>query len=98
MAYLNEAERQQLLDQLITMDFKKARGKLRRLDPQSRMAVFRNNQNTGEWHTRYELPGLGTRVILIEARLTPAGSPDQRMADDYELMRVIVEPLPDNRT
>jgi hypothetical protein len=98
MAYLNEAERQQLLDQLITMDFKKARGKLRRLDPKSRVVVFRNNQNTGEWHTRYELPGLGTRVILVESRLTPAATPDQRLSDDYDLVRVIVEPLPDNRT
>lgn len=98
MAYLNESERQQLLEQLTTMNFSKARGRLRRLDGQCRLAVFRNTQNTGEWHTRYDLPSLGTRVTLIEERRTPAGSPDQRMADDYELVRVIVEPLPDNRT
>lgn len=96
MAYLNEAERDQLLDELKTMNFKRATSKLRRMDPKGKLAIYRNNQQTGEWVTRYDLVGLGTRVTLIEDRVIKKGERSDQ--NKYELARMVVEPMPGNRT
>ncbi len=99
MAYLNEQERDKLLEDLIKMNFMQAKRKLRRMDRQSKLAVFRNVQTTGEWVTQYDLVGLGTRVTLIEdLKSGYDGSPDERKESDYELVRVVVEPTAENRT
>ncbi|MFW5708641.1 MAG: hypothetical protein ACOCX5_00330 [Chloroflexota bacterium] len=99
MAYLNAKEREKLEHDLAKMDFNRAKRKLRRMDRQSKLAMYRNVQTTGEWMTRYDLVGLGAKVTLIEDRVSGYdGQPDQRQAADFELVRVIVEPLPENRT
>ncbi|TVR20505.1 MAG: hypothetical protein EA396_10575 [Anaerolineaceae bacterium] len=99
MAYLNEREREKLLNDLSKMTFLQAKRRLRRMDRQAKLAVYRNVQNTGEWITRYDLVGKGTRVTLIEEeRVGHVGSPDIRHEAEYELARVVVEPLPENRT
>lgn len=98
MAYLNEQDREKLLEELIKLPFIKAKNKLRRMDRQARLDVYRNMQRTNEWVTRYDLPNLGTTVTLIEKARIPEGDPGTRPSADYELVRVIVEPMPENRT
>ncbi len=96
MAYLNEQERLALLNELKGMSFNRAKGKVRSLDPKARLAYYRNAQEVGRWMTRYELPSLGTRVTLVEDhRDVPLSS---KMKSEFELVEVIVEPTPDNRT
>ena len=99
MAYLNEKEREKLLNDLSKMNFMKAKRRLRRMDRQGKLALFRNVQNTGEWMTQFDLYGLGTTVTLIEARKSGyEGTPEQRNEHEYELVEIIVEPMPENRT
>lgn len=98
MAYLNESQRKKLLNDLAQMNYKKAKGKLRRLDPKNRMALYRNVQSQNEWTTRYELPSLGVVVTLIESRENFGDDPNQRHHPNFQLSRVIVEPTADNRT
>lgn len=99
MAYLNEREREKLLDDLTKMTFAQAKRRLRRIDRQAKLVVYRNVQNTGQWMTQYDLIGKGTRVTLIEEeRVGHVGSPDIRHQAEYEMTRVMVEPLPENRT
>ena len=96
MAFLNQAERQKLADELKNMDFNKAKRKLYRMDPKGQMAYFRNNQTATTFETRFDLHGLGTRVRLIESEaLTPVGG---KYKARYHLDEVIVEPTPENRT
>jgi hypothetical protein len=55
MAYLNEQQREELLNQLKDMSFNQANWKLRLMDKQGRLAFYRNAQQTGRWLTRYVL-------------------------------------------
>jgi hypothetical protein len=96
MAYLNEQERLSLLDELKDMSFNRAKGKVRGLDPKARLAFYRNAQQVGRWMTRYELPSLGTRVTLVESHKDVAKN--SKIKSEFELVEVIVEPTPDNRT
>ncbi|GAB4311342.1 MAG: hypothetical protein Kow00117_04570 [Phototrophicales bacterium] len=97
--YLNERERDKLLQDLVKMNFDQARRKLRRMDPKVKLRMFRTVQNVDEWWTRYDLVGLGTSVTLIEKRVDNwDGDPSNREHAKYELHRVIVEPMPGNRT
>jgi hypothetical protein len=97
MAYLNEQERDTLLNELKNMSFQQAQGKLRRIDEKSRLAFYRNAQQTGRWLTRYVLPSLGTRVTLVEEHSEKPTSKERRLKSEYEFVEVIVEPTPDNR-
>lgn len=98
MAYLTESERENLLNELVQLNLVQAKRKLRWLDKDIKLNYYRNVQQTGEWITSYDLVGKGTRVILIEAYKMPEGGPGARAKADFELERVIVEPLPQNRT
>lgn len=96
MAYLNTQERDDLLQQLIKLNYMQAKRKIRNMDPKSRLGVYRNVQGVNRWVTRYELPSLGTKVTLVE---TYALEGAERVKEsDYELTEVIVEPTPENRT
>jgi hypothetical protein len=98
MAFLNRQEREELRAQLERMTFNQAKGRLRRLDPKGRLAFYRNNQHTGRLLTRFDLEGLGTRVTLVEqAKDTPIPESARRKAG-YELIDIVVEPTPENRT
>src|SRR5262245_21452354 len=97
MPYLNEQEREALLNELKNMSFRQAQGKLRSLDDKGRMAYFRNAQQTGRWLTRYILPSLGTRVTLVESHTDKPTSKERRLKSEYEFVEVIVEPTADNR-
>ena len=97
MAYLNNAQRKTLLDDLSGMKFNRAKFKLLRMDPDGRLAYFRNVQQTGEWHTKVILDGLGTAVTLVEVR--PRARITRRSnKQKFEFVNVIVEATPDNRS
>ena len=104
MAYLNQQEREKLLNELAKMSVPKARGKLRRLDSQGKLAFIRNAQTPGEFLTRYDLHGLGTVVTLVERKgesettTNNVGAADVRFKPDFYLSEVTVEPMPDNHT
>ena len=96
MAYLNNAQRKTLLDDLSGMKFNRAKFKLLRMDPDGRLAYFRNVQQTGEWHTKVILDGLGTAVTLVE--VNHAENNQARNKQKFEFVNVIVEATPDNRS
>ena len=96
MAYLNASERGQLLDELRGMKFGRAKSKLSRLDPEGRLAYYRNVQQSGEWHTRFVLDGLGTIVTLVE--VNHAGNDQPRNKQRFEFVNIIVEPSPANKS
>lgn len=102
MAYLNHAEREALLDELKSLTFRKAKGRLRRLDAKGRMAYYRNFQRTGEFVTCYVLEGKGTRVELVETLKRTEGKVTHfgfnRLKPKYTFSRVVIEPTPENRT
>lgn len=104
MAYLNRAEREQLLNELKTMSFNRAKGKLRRMDPNGRIAYFRNAQESGKLYTRFELHGMGTTVTLIERdwdkvqTTEAAGAASTRLKPGFDLIEVVVEPMASNKT
>lgn len=102
MAYLNQTEREALLNDLKKLSFRKAKGRLHRIDPKGQMAYYRNAQQTGEIVTCFVLEGKGTEVRLIEelsytdGKMTQFGVP--RLKPNYQFVRVVVEPMPENRT
>lgn len=96
MAYLNEQDRDTLLDDLKSMDFNRAKGKLQRMDPKGRLAYYRNVQMAGESHTKYILEGLGTIVTLVEINHTQ--NTEARNNQNYEFVNIIVEPTAGNST
>lgn len=97
MAFLNQEEREKLADELVNMkNVNRIKGKLRRMDAKGRLAYFRNVQRSGEWHTRFDLVGIGTRVTIVEKlNEQPRGLFNK---NEYELMTIIVEPTDENRT
>ncbi len=105
MAYLNAQEREALARELTTMKFNQAKGKLRRMDADGKLAFLRNNQETGEYLTRFDLYGLGVVVTLIErevgepvTRTDAPGSAAVRIKPEMALDEVDVTPMPDNHS
>ena len=96
MAFLNQAERQSLLDELSGMRLWRAKFKLRLMDPKCRLAYLRNVQRAGEWHTKYVLETLGTAVTLVE--VNHAANDQPRNQQKFEFVRVLVEPTASNTT
>lgn len=102
MAYLNAQQREALRNELKGMAFNRVRGRVRRLDPKSKLIYIRNSQTVTDYHTRYDLPTLGVSVILVENQLetladtdNPGSSP-VRYKREFEPVDVLVEPLPEN--
>ncbi|MDX2161835.1 MAG: hypothetical protein SF162_10965 [bacterium] len=93
MAVLNAQERAQLAQELANVSFNRASGKLRRLDPQNRLAFFRNSQSPTTLHTCYELPSKGVRVTLIEEMTEKADKQPGRFKPEFKLTQVAVEAL-----
>ena len=96
MAYLNTKEREQLLDELKSLKFNRAKGRLLRMDPKGRLAYYRNVQQSGEWHTRFILEGLGAIVTLVEVNHAKNDQP--RNKQRFEFVNIIVEPTPANHS
>lgn len=91
MAFLNQQEREALLNEIKDMKAGRIRGKLMRMDPKARLAYFRNVQEVNRWMTRYVLPTRGTQVTLVETLDTSKGKAE------YKLVELIVEPTAENR-
>jgi hypothetical protein len=94
MAYLNLQERQQLAADLVKVSAGRARGKLRRMDPNVKLAFLRNAQEPGVYSTRLDLPTLGVMVTLVEDERetqttdSAAGSANIRLKRDFKLSQV----------
>ncbi len=97
MAYLTASQRAELQGELEQLSFRRANGRLKRMDPMGRMAYYRNAQNTGQWTTKHILAGLGTQVTLVEINLLKETEKPTRVRNEYTLAEVIVEATPDNR-
>jgi hypothetical protein len=104
MAYLNLQERQQLAADLVKVSAGRARGKLRRMDSNVKLAFMRNAQGADVYSTRLDLPTLGVMVTLVEderqtqTRDDAPGSANVRLKRDLKLSQVIVDPMPENQT
>ena len=105
MAYLNAQAREALARELTTMNFNQAKGKLRRMDADGKLAFLRNAQETGEYLTRFDLYGLGVVVTLIEREPSEdvtttraPGSASVRLKPNFVLDEVDVAPMPDNHS
>lgn len=97
MAYLNAQERERLRNDLLDMSYGRAKGRLNRIDPAAKLVYWRNAQRVGEWHTRFDLPGLGTTVSLIEVIHNKPTDHERISRRSYEMVDVRVEPMGDNR-
>lgn len=96
MAFLNAQERERLKNELLSMNYGRAKGRINRIDPDAKLVYWRNAQRVGEWHTRFDLPRLGTSVSLIEVIHTKPTDRERVYRRDYEMVDVRVEPLPEN--
>jgi hypothetical protein len=96
MAYLNAEQREKLVNDLKGMRFNKAKGKVRGMDPNSRLVFYRNSQGVGRWLTRFDLPSLGTRVTLVESH--DDVDKNGKIKSEFDLTEVIAEALPDNKS
>ena len=95
MAFLNQDERDVLLDDIKNKKFNQIRGYVHRKDPDARLAYFRNVQESGHWMTRYVLEGLGTKVTVYEKiNEQNKGWFNKRK---YEITKIVVEPTYENR-
>jgi len=95
MAFLNQQERDALLDDIKNKKFNQIRGYVYRKDPKARLAYFRNVQESGHWMTRYVLEGLGTKVTVYEAiDEENKGWFNKRK---YDITQIVVEPTSENR-
>jgi len=93
MAFLNKQERDELLEDINGKTFQQIRGIVNRRDPKTRLAYFRNVQQSGKWMTLYVMEGLGTKVTLVEQ---PEIN-ERNNRRKYRITEIIVEPTPDNR-
>jgi hypothetical protein len=98
MAYLNAQEREALANKLRGMKFNRAKGHVRRLDPDSRLSYLRNVMRPYELHTRFELPGAGVNVTLIEYVKQNNDKFAVTFTKAPGVLDVIVEPTTDNQT
>lgn len=91
MAFLNQQEREALLNEIKDLPINKIKARLLRKDKKARLAFYRNVQATNRWMTRYILEGLGTQVTLVESLDRSNGK------TSYKLEEIIVAPTPENR-
>ncbi len=90
MAFMNKAERDALLDELKDLKLQQITGKMRRMSG-SRLAFYRNSQETGRWMTRYVVQEKGVQITLVESYATVKGKAD------FALSEIVVEPTAENR-
>lgn len=91
MAFLNQQEREALLNEIKDLRINQIKGRLLRKDKKARLAFYRNVQETNRWMTRYILESLGTQVTLVESLDRSNGKAT------YKLEEIIVAPTPENR-
>lgn len=94
MAFLNQEERDALLNDIKNKSFNGIRGYVYHKDPKARLAYFRNVQESGKWMTRYVLEGLGTQVTVYERIEGENKGLFSRRR--YEIEQISVEPTANN--
>lgn len=94
MAFLNQDERDALLNDIKNKSFNGIRGYVHRKDPKARLAYFRNAQQSGKWMTRYVLEGLGTQVTVYEK--FDEENEGWFSKRKYEIEQIVVEPTANN--
>jgi len=95
MAFLDAAGRAALRKDLKGMKFNRAKFKLLRLDRQGRLLYYRNAQQSGEWHSKFLLEGLGVAVTLVE--VNHARNDQPRNPQVFEFVDILIEPTAANR-
>jgi hypothetical protein len=82
--------------EVIGMAAGQIRGYTNRKDKDTRLAYWRNVQESGKWMTRYVMDSLGTMVTIYEAiDEKNKGWFNQRK---YRIEQIVVEPTTSNRT
>lgn len=98
MAFLNTQEREQLERELKEInDYFKVKRRLFTEDQKGRLAFYRNAQHSGLLQTRFVLEGLGTRVTITEKHSQELDESEKFYHSKFELVDIVVEPLPENR-
>lgn len=95
MAFLGKDERDALANELANKNFGQIRGTVYRKDEKTRLAYFRNVQESGKWMTRYVLEGLGTMVTVYELPDTEKKGWFSKVK--YRIEKIVVEPTKDNK-
>ena len=96
MAFLSKDERDALAEEIKNKNFGQIRGYVHGKDSKSRLAYFRNVQESGKWMTRYVMETLGTMVTVYEdLKEEKKGWFSQRK---YEIDKIVVEPTKSNRS
>lgn len=94
-AFLNKAERDNLLNEIKDLKMNQIRGRMQRKPGKVRLAFYRNAQHSERWMTRYVLEDLGTQVTVIERPFEKEVKGKQ--GRDYEIVEIIIEPTAENR-
>lgn len=91
---LSEQDQQELAQKLASMKYRRARKKIRQLDPKANLKIWRNGVGFNELHTTYELPTFNIRVTLVEkAVIRQGGQNTKGIKKDYLYTEARVEPL-----
>jgi hypothetical protein len=95
MAFLSKEERDALAEEIKDKNFGQIRGYVHGKDSKSRLAYFRNVQESGKWMTRYVLETFGTMVTVYEdLKEENKGWFSKRK---YVIDKIVVEPTKTNR-
>jgi uncharacterized hydantoinase/oxoprolinase family protein len=90
---LSEKDMQDIAEELIKLKVNKARQRVRRLDADSKMQMYRVAV-LGELLTRFNLPNLGVNVTLVEIQHTePKDDGTDKLIPEPEFVEVRVEPM-----
>jgi hypothetical protein len=95
MAFLTQDERDALANELVNKNFGQIRGTVYRKDNKTRLAYFRNVQESGKWMTRYVMEGLGTMVTVYETHNEEKKGWFNTVK--YQIEKIVVEPTKANR-
>jgi hypothetical protein len=98
MEFLNAEARQKLANELVDMKYERAKQKLLKMDPQGRLAFFRNTQRVGSLMTKVVLPSFGAAVTLVEKHSSSTDPISSKIKGDNKMVEVIVEPTADNKS
>ncbi len=97
MTYMNAEQREQLAQELVDLKFNQAKWRLLKMDPDGRLAYFRNTQSVGYLMTRFVLPTHGITVTLYEHPGSKTDPATQKTKVANSMAQVVVEPTPENK-
>lgn len=99
MASLNQQQREELRQELLKMKFWRAKFHVRGKDAKSRLAYYRNVQDSANrLYTLFELPTLGVNVTFIERFTQKPQEQSPWLKAKYALDDIKVEPIANNES